>query len=122
MSHLLLSNRELEQLALKHPDKIPVFITKSPDAKDSIPDIRRHKFLVPSQFTMGEFIMTIRRWLILTPEQAIFIFIGNTLPMTGATMYELHEAHKSVDGVLRMTYASEHTFGHSMDDSFDVYD
>ena len=111
MSHILLRNGELERLTANHPDKIPVFITKSPDCKDSIPDIRRHKFLVPAQFTMGEFVMTIRRWLILTPEQAIFIFIGNTLPMTGSTMGELHAIHKSSDGVLRLLYASEHTFG-----------
>lgn len=111
MSHLTLREGELERLKKNHPDKIPVFISKSPNAKDSMPDIRKHKFLVPSQFTMAEFVMTIRRWLLLTPEQAVFIFIGNTLPMTGSTMGELHAEHKDSDGVLRMNYASENTFG-----------
>ena len=111
MSHLQLREGELERLKRNHPDKIPVFITKSSTAKDSIPDIRKHKFLVPSQFTMAEFVMTIRRWLLLTPEQAIFVFIGNTLPMTGSTMGELHAEHQEADGVLRMTYSAENTFG-----------
>ena len=111
MSHLQLREGELERLQKNHPDKIPVIITKSAYSKDSKPDIRKHKFLVPSQFTMAEFVMTIRRWLLLTPEQAIFIFIGNTMPMTGSTMGELHAQHRDSDGVLRMNYASENTFG-----------
>jgi Autophagy protein Atg8 ubiquitin like len=111
MSHLQLREGELERLRTNYPDKIPVFVTKSSDAKDSIPDIRKHKFLVPSHFKMAEFVLTIRRWLLLTPEQGIFIFIGNTLPMTGSTMGELHEQYKGKDGVLRVTYTSENTFG-----------
>jgi len=111
MSHLQLREGELEKLNRHYPDKVPVFVTKSTHAKDSIPDIRKHKFLVPSQFTMAELVMTIRRWLLLTPEQAIFIFIGDVLPMTGATIGELHAHNKSPDGVLRLTYASENTFG-----------
>ena len=109
MSHLHLREGELERLQRNYPDKIPIFITKA--KQDSVPDIKRHKFLVPASFTMAEFVMTIRRWLLLTPEQAIFVFINNTLPMTGSTMGELHSLHKDPDGILRMIYASENTFG-----------
>lgn len=112
MSHLQLQEGELDRLTLKHPDKVPVFITKSPHSKDSLPDIRKHKFLVPTHFSMAEFVLTIRRWLLLTPEQAIFVFIGNMLPMTGSTIGELHAQHKGTDGVLRMNYATENTFGY----------
>lgn len=111
MSHLHLREGELERLKRNYPDKIPVFISKSTSANDSVPDIRKHKFLVPAEFKMAEFVLTIRRWLLLTPEQAIFIFIGNVLPMTSATIGELHAEHKGADGVLRMNYAAENTFG-----------
>ena len=112
MSHLQLREGELERMQRNYPDKVPIFITKS--KQDSMPDIKKHKFLVPSQFTMAEFIMTIRRWLLLAPEQAIFVFINNTLPMTGSTMGELYTRHRDPDGVLRMTYSSENTFGYGL--------
>jgi len=111
MSHLTLREGELDRLHKNHPDKVPVFITKTPHSNDSVPDIRKHKFLVPAEFTMAQFVMTIRRWIMLTPEQAIYIFIGNTLPMTNSTMGQLHAQHKDSDGVLRMCYALENTFG-----------
>jgi GABA(A) receptor-associated protein len=111
MSQLQLQDGELDKLKRNYPDKIPVFITKSKYAKGDLPDIRKHKFLVPAQFTMAEFLMTIRKWMILKPEQAIFVFIENNLPMTGALMSELYEKHKSADGVLRMCYSAENTFG-----------
>ena len=111
MSHLQLREGELGRLQKNHPDKVPVFITKSAHSKDSLPDIRKHKFLVPSEFTMAQFVLTIRRWIMLTPEQAIFIFIGNVLPMSGSTMGELHALHHGEDGVLRLCYATENTFG-----------
>ena len=79
MSHLQLRDGELDRIRRNYPDKIPIFITKSMQSKDNIPDIRKKKFLVPSHFTMGEFVCTIRRWLLLSPEQAIFIFINTII-------------------------------------------
>jgi len=111
MSHLQLREGELDRLQKNHPDKIPVFVTKSPNSNDSVPDIRKHKFLVPSELTMAQFLATIRRWIMLKPEQAMYIFIGNTMPMTSSTMKQLHDKHKDKDGVLRMCYATENTFG-----------
>jgi len=111
MSHLQLREGELERLHKNHPDKVPVFVTKSSNSKDTLADIRKHKFLVPSELTMAQFIATIRRWILLKPEEAIFLFIGNTLPMTGSTMGELHAQHKGTDGVLRICYSTENTFG-----------
>ena len=111
MSDLQLREGELERIRSKHPDKIPIFITKSLYAKDSLPEMRKRKFLVPVDYTMGQFLLTIRKWLLLKPDQAIFIFIDNTLPMVGSTVGELYIKHKGDDGVLRLTYASENTFG-----------
>lgn len=111
MSRLTLRDGELERLQKHYPDRIPVFITKSTYSKDTLPDIRKHKFLVPSHFIMAEFVLVIRKWLLLKPEMAIFIYINNHLPMTNMTIGELHSKHKDEDGVLRMNYASENTFG-----------
>jgi GABA(A) receptor-associated protein len=42
---------------------------------------------------------------------AIFIFINNTLPMSSMSMGEVYVKYKDADGVLRMNYAAENTFG-----------
>lgn len=111
MSHLTLREGELERINKHYPDRVPVFITKTTSSTDTIPEIRKNKFLVPTHFIMAEFIMVIRKYLLLRPEMAIFIFIDNALPMTTATMGELYLKHKDKDGVLRMNYSSENTFG-----------
>uniref|UniRef100_A0A6C0KS05 Autophagy-related protein n=1 Tax=viral metagenome TaxID=1070528 RepID=A0A6C0KS05_9ZZZZ len=111
MSDLQLREGELERIRSKHPDKVPVFVTKSIYARDSLPEMRKRKFLVPLQYKMGEFLLMIRKWLLLKPDQAVFIFIENTLPMIGSTIGELYIKHKGEDGVLRLSYASENTFG-----------
>lgn len=111
MNHLQLREGELERLQKNHPDKIPLFITKAPNARSVLPDIRKHKFLVPSHFTFGEVMLTIRKWILIGPEEAIFIFINNMLPPPGTTVGELYQNHKGPDGVLRVIYTSENTFG-----------
>ena len=111
MSHLQLREGELARLQKNHPDKIPLFITKAHNARGTLPDIRKHKFLVPSHFTFGEVMLTIRKWILIGPEEAIFIFINNMLPPPGATVGELYQNHKGPDGVLRVVYTSENTFG-----------
>ena len=111
MNDLQLREGELERIRSRHPDKVPIFITKSTYAKDSLPEMRKRKFLVPIQYTMGELLLVIRKWLLLKPDQAIFIFIGEELPMVGSTIGELYARHKGNDGVIRLTYASENTFG-----------
>ena len=111
MSHLTLREGELERIYKNYPDKVPVFITKSSTTKGTIPEIRKNKFLVPSHFIMAEFVMIIRKWLVLAPEMAIFIFINNTLPVSTMSMGEIYLKYKDADGVLRMNYAAENTFG-----------
>jgi GABA(A) receptor-associated protein len=111
MAELTIRDGELDRLKNKFPDKIPVFITKSKTARDIIPELRKQKFLVPNSFTMAELLVTIRRSIMLRPEQALFVFVNNTLPNSNISMAELYQQYKSPDGVLRMEYTSENTFG-----------
>lgn len=39
--------------------------------------------MVPSDFTVGQFVYMIRKKIKLTEEKAIFIFVNNVLPPTG---------------------------------------
>ncbi len=111
MDRLSLHYGEIDKIKAKYPGKIPIFVTRAPNAKD-IPDIPKHKFLAPSNLSLGQFMWVIRKQLTLPPEKALFIFINNTLPTSTSLLSELYTNHKSSDGALRMTYTSENTFGH----------
>ena len=95
------------------------------------------RYLVPADLTVGQFVYVIRKRIKLSPEKAIFIFVNNVLPPTGAcrvssrskamllscTAYNLqlllsaalmssiYEDHKDDDGFLYVTYSGENTFG-----------
>lgn len=111
MSAPKLKPGELDKIRTKYPDRIPIFITKVRKRNDLLPDISRKKFLVPSSFTYAELIYTIRKWLKLPPEHAIFVFIQNTIPSSSELLIDLYDKYKSPDQVLRVEYTSENTFG-----------
>lgn len=110
MERLFFIYGEADKIKAKYPGKLPIFITKSSNAKD-IPDLPKHKFLVPSHFSIGQFMFIIRHQISLPPEKALFIFVDNTLPTSSTLLSELYAKYKSSDGALRMTYTSENTFG-----------
>ena len=84
---------------------------------------------------MGQFIYVIRKRIKLPPERAIFIFVDNVIPPTGASppapprpfsrgapadprdapaaalMSTVYEVQKDEDGFLYITYSGENTFG-----------
>ena len=80
--------------------------------KSDIADLDKKKYLVPNDITVGQFVYILRKRIKLTPEKAIFIFLGNnTIPPTSALLSKLYEKHNDDDGFLYLTYAGENTFG-----------
>jgi GABA(A) receptor-associated protein len=110
MDKLFLANGEITRIQEKYPGRIPIFVTRAPNAKD-IPDLPKHKFLAPANLTVGQFVFIVRRQIKLPPERAIFLFINNTLPTSSTLLSEIYATHKHSDGALRMIYTSESTFG-----------
>lgn len=93
----------------KYPDRIPVIVERSTSSQ--LPDIDKPKYLVPSDLTLGQFIHVIRKRIKLTSEQAIFIFVKNSMPICGTLMSDLYSKHKDDDGFLYVVYNGENTFG-----------
>lgn len=112
MSELRLAPGEAERLREKFPGRVPVFVFRAYGSRD-IPDLTKHKFLVPTTMAIGSFTYTVRKQLALAPEKALFLFINNTLPTTSATIGEMYSVYKGDDGALRFVYTSENTFGYS---------
>ena len=77
-----------------------------------MPDIDKKKYLVPADITVGKFVYEIRKHMKLSPEKAIFLFVGNgVLPPTAALVSWLYERFVDEDGFLYITYSGENSFG-----------
>jgi GABA(A) receptor-associated protein len=100
---------EADRIRLKYPDRIPVICEKA--EKSDIPDIDKKKYLVPADLTMGQFVYVIRKRVKLPADQAIFIFVNNTLPPAAALMSQVYKEHASDDLFLYISYSGEQTFG-----------
>eukprot|EP01117_Protostelium_nocturnum_P007280 TRINITY_DN2604_c0_g1_i1.p2 TRINITY_DN2604_c0_g1~~TRINITY_DN2604_c0_g1_i1.p2 ORF type:complete len:122 (-),score=38.60 TRINITY_DN2604_c0_g1_i1:145-510(-) len=98
-----------EKIRGKYPDRIPVIVEKAP--KSDAPEIDKKKYLVPADITAGKFIFEIRKQIKLNPDQAIFLFVNDTIPATGQLMSQIYEKNKDEDGFLYVTYSGENTFG-----------
>ena len=104
---------ECSRIRAKYPDRIPVIAERSPSCKDSaIPVLKRSRFLVPSDLTIGQFIYVIRKRMELAAEKGLFIMIGSTMPATSMLMSQAYlEQADPEDGFLYISVTGENTFG-----------
>jgi GABA(A) receptor-associated protein len=93
----------------KYPDRIPIIIEKNP--KSQLPALHQIKFLVPQNLTAKDVLYIIRKRIKLNHSDAIYIFINNSIPPSGALLSILYDQHKDDDGFLYITYTGENTFG-----------
>ena len=100
---------ESSRIRLKYPDRIPIIVEKA--NKTNIPNIDKEKYLVPHDLTMGQFWYVIRKRIKLTEEQAIFVFVNNTLPPAGMLISQVYKDHADEDGFLYCQYSGENCFG-----------
>jgi GABA(A) receptor-associated protein len=118
-----LSARRIESSNIKdkHPDRIPVIITKNPSSQ--IDNISKIKYLFPIEFTIPQLLCVIRQKISLKPAEAINIFIQTpdekeVIPSYSASMSSLYidyvesfKTNSNYDGYLYIIYSSENTFG-----------
>lgn len=100
---------ETTKIREKYPSRFPVVVERLKDSK--LPEIDKHKFLVSNELTVGQFIYVIRKRINLKPEEAIFIFVNNTLPPTSELMCNLYRNYKDEDGFLYASFTGEQVFG-----------
>lgn len=108
-----------QKVLKQYPDRVPIII--GPGSKNA-PDIATHKFLVPKQLSVGQFLYTIRSRIKLMPDQALFLFVvtfdsrGNMLnsiiASSSKTIAQIHHEYADTnDGFVYMKYDLESTFG-----------
>ena len=101
---------ESYKVSNKYPDRIPIICEKS-NIQTQLPDIDKHKYLVPKDLTLGQFIHVIRKRMNLKAEEAIFLFVSNNIPSSSSIVSDLYNRYKDPDGFLYMQYAKENVFG-----------
>jgi len=102
---------EADKVRERHPDRLPVICEKVESS--NITDLDKNKFLVPSDLTVGQFVLVVRKRVMLEPEKAVFLFIGESVPPNAAQMSDLYAKYKDEDGFLYVKYSGENTFGGS---------
>tara|TARA_B100001093_G_C26667081_1_gene944523 strand:+ start:269 stop:649 length:381 start_codon:yes stop_codon:yes gene_type:complete len=102
---------EATRVAEKHPDRVSIIVGCSENT--DIPEIDKHKFLVPRDLTVGQFVHVIRKRIDVSPEKALFLFCNKIMPVASSRMGDVYDKNKDHDGFLYITYASENTFGHN---------
>lgn len=98
------------RLIKNNPNRVPVIIKKMKHSH--LPDIDKDKYLVPSDMTLAQFMVILRKKIKLDAGDAIFIFTKNdTLVPTSSIMSSVYEDFKSVDNFLYLYYIECNTFG-----------
>lgn len=105
------------KLINRHPGRVPIIIAPYKDS--TLPSPKEHKFLVPLDMTLVQFMEVIRRRINLNQTQAIFMFADSisekkrisTLIPSGETFANIYEQHKDMDGFLYLVYSEDAVFG-----------
>ena len=99
----------MEKILEKYPDRVPVYVNKKEGS--TVEEITKHKYLVPKDMTMGNFIYVLRKNITLKSSQALFVFVDNLIVSNSEMMGEVYNRHKNEDKFLYVIYSSESTFG-----------
>jgi len=105
-------SKESERIMDKFTDRIPVICEKNRHDL-GCPDIDKHKYLVPHNITLGQFMYVIRKRIQLPPSSALFLFVGDdaTVLPVNLEMEYIYHRFKNKDGFLYILYSRENVFG-----------
>jgi GABA(A) receptor-associated protein len=104
--------RKSESLRIlnKYPDRVPVIINP---IDNKAPPISNHKYLVPTNITLGQYMHIVRPKIKISPKEALFFFIGNTklICPAGESISTIYSKYANNDGYLYIYYNIESAFG-----------
>ena len=103
---------ESRRILTQYPHRIPIICEKARIHKNNtLPNIDKHKYLVPSDLTIGQFIYVIRTRMSINADEAIFLFVSNNILPSSTTVGYIYDMYKDTDGFLYIKYAKENVFG-----------
>lgn len=96
---------DAENLLRKYPDRVPIIVERRKvssfnpfykNKKDHV-DLKNKKYLVPRDLTVGQFLSLIRKNLHLRPDEALYLFIDNNIPLFTSTLGSVYEVFFSLE-------------------------
>jgi GABA(A) receptor-associated protein len=102
---------ESNRVLAKYPDRVPIICERSKTAPSACPLIDKKKYLVPRDFTLGQYLFVVRKKLVLPKEKALFLFINNKIISSTQMIGDIYEKNKHSDGFLYVYYSYENVFG-----------
>ena len=94
----------------KYPGRVPIVFTKK--FRDPLDDLDKSRYLIPEDMSFGQVLCVLRKRLRLPPHKALFVISSHgRLISSSSFVGTIYEKEKSVDGYLRLMYASENAFG-----------
>ena len=87
-------------LKSKYPDKTPIIV------HCDFQELWKKKFLVPSNFTVGQFVCFLRSKMKLNSSESIIVYINDTIPNVSKTFQEIEN-----NDIIYITITKENTFG-----------
>ncbi len=100
---------EATRIKSLYKDRIPIVIETKKN--NNIPELDKHKFLVPSDITVGQFMSILRKRIDVKPEIGIYLFVKNSIPSMTTLLGEIYKENKDNDEFLYLSIAGESTFG-----------
>lgn len=110
--------KESKRILLKYPNHVPIIIKQSKNSK--IPMIDKHKFIVPNEVTLGQFMYIIRKRIRLSPSKAMYLFVEHDIahgkkeyiiPPNTEIIGNLYNKYKAECLFLYVVINGENTFG-----------
>lgn len=95
-----------DKIKSKYYNRIPIII----DSKKEI-ELDKKKFIVPLDFTIGQFMYILKKKIITKSEQSIFLICNNKLVTNTELISNLYNNDKDTDGFLYIIITIENTFG-----------
>ena len=94
----------------KYPGRVPIVFTKK--FRDPLDDLDKTRYLIPKDMSFGQVMCVLRKRLQLPSHKALFVISSHgRLISSSSFVGVVYEKEKSIDGYLRLMYASENAFG-----------
>ena len=101
---------EAEKIFKYWPDKLPIVLEKDPKSK--MPELDRPKFLCPSEFSVLQFLMYLRKKINLPKKTGLFVVAEKGEMLSGDRMMaDIYQRLHDEDGFLYLKYGDHAAFG-----------
>jgi GABA(A) receptor-associated protein len=98
--------KEYEKIHAEFPHHIPVIVFAPDDL-----NLNKHKFLIQQDMTVGQFMYILRGRINLNENDAIFLFVNNTMVSVSQLISIVYKEYKNESGFVYLHLQKEATFG-----------